>query len=85
MPQTLEEAAIEYATDLSGKFNHVRRIHFTAGAEWQSKKDEEILNSFFSREAVVEILKKSMGYPGMKIELWFDKNYPPKTIDNVAD
>lgn len=59
---------------------------FKAGAEWQAKKDEEIINSFFSREAVVEMWKQYCYYVQnlpigqfASFEEWFNTNYPPKT------
>ena len=96
----LEQAAKQYATTnpygyddpKDFKVNPTKVNAFKAGAEWQQKKDELILNGFFSREAVEEILAKyqqhfsnafinGCGEAAKQIMAvnpdWFNTNYPP--------
>ena len=97
MSTELEEAAAKWLNndaDISPDDNsaHCAVEGFIAGSQYQSKKDEEILNSFFSREAVLEVMQTYQRYyhdslatmtrPDSVAE-WFDKNYPPKTHDHV--
>ena len=101
MSTELEEAAAKWLNndaDISPDDNsaHCAVEGFIAGSQYQSKKDEEILNSFFSRESVLEFNKRYNRYcekyvPSedcgqfQEFETWFNNNYPPKTHDHVTD
>lgn len=94
--QELKDAAWHYANKVNvapsspNVQNYFTGVHnsFLAGAEWQSKKDEELLNGLFSREAVLEILYHVVNFKAdvrynntkdMPIADWFNTNYPSKT------
>ncbi len=94
MPTELEQAAEDIYFILPTDTNDTiswqkrRRADFKKGAEWQAKQTEDMLNGFFSREAVIEIMNEFMRHyyeclaadePTFTSPLeWFNANYPPQ-------
>lgn len=82
MPTELEQAAIYWSNteaDIAlGDNAIVSAIEgFVAGSQYQSKKDEKIINGFMSRETVAAILENFLyAYDGGKIADWLDRNFP---------
>lgn len=91
MSTELEDAAYNYANNVNiAPSTQTAQTYFTdvhksfmAGAEWRFNKDEEILNTFFSRESVLEVLRAYEETPQdryFNLNNWFQSAYPSKTI-----